>query len=118
MIHILFVVIGGFFGAICRYSFTKLFNAKYTSKFPIATFIVNLLGSFLLGFVLGNVENINVHLFVGTGFLGAFTTFSTFNLEAIQLFERKEKILAIMYICLTYLGGIIFAFSGFLLGKM
>ncbi|MFO1443775.1 fluoride efflux transporter CrcB [Bacillus sp. Bva_UNVM-123] len=118
MIHILFVVIGGFFGAVCRYSCTKLFNAKYTSKFPIATFIVNVLGSFVLGFVLGNVENSNVHLFVGTGFLGAFTTFSTFNLEAIQLFERKEKILAIMYICLTYLSGIIFAFSGFLLGKM
>ncbi len=76
------------------------------------------MGSFLLGYLLGIAEDDELTLFLGTGFMGAFTTFSTFNLEAIKLIESKEKIAGIFYIAITYAGGIILAFLGMLAGKI
>ncbi|WP_102275428.1 fluoride efflux transporter CrcB [Cytobacillus massiliigabonensis] len=116
--HICLVGIGGFFGAICRYLATSYFQRKFPSKIPLGTIAVNLMGSFLLGYLLGIAEDDELTLFLGTGFMGAFTTFSTFNLEAIKLIESKEKIAGIFYIAITYAGGIILAFLGMLAGKI
>ena len=117
VLNIAFVAIGGFFGAISRFGMSNWIKGKYPSKFPIATLIINLLGAFLLGLIFGaNLSNL-WRLLLGTGFMGAFTTFSTFKLENIQLLQTKGnwKIL-FLYIGLSYTLGILLAFIGIKLG--
>ena len=83
------VGLAGALGSMSRYGVTLA--AERWADFPWGTFIVNVLGSFLLGFVLegalrGEISA-EVKLAVGTGFLGAFTTFSTFSVETVRLME-------------------------------
>lgn len=118
MLNILLISIGGFFGAICRFQLSQLMNKKQPKKIPVGTLFVNLTGSFLLGLLIGMDSSEHIKLLIGTGFMGAFTTFSTFNLEAISLLQSKAKSKGIIYICLTYSLGIILAFIGYSLGKM
>ena len=88
MMEALLVATGGFFGAITRFAISNWFKRTKTS-FPIATFLINITGAFLLGYIIGNGVTTGWQLLLGTGFMGAFTTFSTFKLESIQLFNRK-----------------------------
>ncbi|WP_075981706.1 fluoride efflux transporter CrcB [Bacillus massilinigeriensis] len=117
MIHILLIGIGGFFGAICRFVISN-YGKKLKRQIPVGTLIVNLVGSFLLGFILGlNVGKPLYGLF-GTGFMGAFTTFSTFKVDAIMLLNQKQKREFLFYIIITYTVGILLAFFGYSLGKI
>ena len=75
LIHLLLVGIGGFFGAIARFSFSQMLNNKSPFRIPIGTLTVNLVGAFLLGIITGIAANTMIALFFGTGFMGAFTTF-------------------------------------------
>lgn len=111
----LFVAIGGFFGAISRFGVSNWIKGKYPSIFPISTLFVNLLGSFLLGLIVGaNLTN-SWKLLLGTGFMGAFTTFSTFKLDSIQLAPKNKKVF-ILYLGISYAVGIILAFAGLKIG--
>lgn len=81
---------GGFLGAIARYLVGTWINSRYSGLFPWATFVINITGSFLLGLMatlLMNrvLINPNWRLFVTIGFVGAYTTFSTFEYESAQL---------------------------------
>ena len=118
LFHMCLVGIGGFFGAICRYLITSYFQRKLSRKIPLGTLAVNWIGSFLLGYLLGITEDNELTLLLGTGFMGAFTTFSTFNLEAVKLLASKEKTAGIIYIAITYTGGILLAFLGLAAGKI
>ncbi len=102
---ILLIGLGGFTGAVARYYVSQggALNL-FGSKFPYGTMIVNVLGSFLLGalFVYSFEkivisENMRLLLAVG-GFLGAFTTFSTFSVEALTLFRSGAMLSAFLYI--------------------
>ena len=116
-INFLFVGIGGFFGAIARFSVSKKLNKK-EMPFPAGTLLINLLGSFLLGLLVGGNLNGNLYLLGGTGFLGAFTTFSTLNLELVDLAGKDQSLKPLIhYAILTYGLGILLAFSGFWLGE-
>ncbi|GKU83932.1 fluoride efflux transporter CrcB [Niallia sp. NCCP-28] len=114
-LHILMVGIGGFFGSISRYFISKKFNNKYI--FPIGTLTVNLLGAFLLGIIVGAKMKTSIILFFGTGFMGAFTTFSTLNLEMIKLHFNNYKKKLIYYITITYVGGVVIAYLGYIIGE-
>jgi fluoride exporter len=115
MPSILLVVFGGFFGAISRYFISSWAKKKFNASFPVGTITVNLVGSFFLGyFFAGSFEMI--YSLLGVGFLGAFTTFSTMNVEAVQLFLKKKTIIAIVYLILTYFFGVLLAFIGFYIG--
>ena len=88
----LFVALGGALGSVARYAI-RLIPIK--SEFPILTFITNIIGAVLIGFIVGiasDRESIssNTILFWKTGVCGGFTTFSTFSLEAFSLFENKQ----------------------------
>lgn len=94
----LVIGLGGSLGAISRYGVSQLLK-PYTNYFPYATLLINLTGSFLFGIMLGmgfDRESAG-YLFFTAGFLGAFTTFSTFSYETVQLFNQKEFIKSFVY---------------------
>ena len=92
------VCIGGFFGAMTRYYLSKHIEKITHVSFPIATFIINIIGCFLIGVVLNFDFTQSVYLLIVIGFLGAFTTFSTFAVEVVQLIEKKKYVVALVYV--------------------
>jgi CrcB protein len=92
MTNFLVVGLGGFLGATARYGVTLVVAAFWTREFPLATFLINVSGSFVLGyFSTLAAERLDVdprlRLLVATGFVGAYTTFSTFEYETQRLTE-------------------------------
>lgn len=108
----IFISLGGGFGALSRY-FVSLTFPMY-AIFPYATLSINLIGSFLLGFlsVLLFQKKQLLKAFFTTGFLGGFTTFSAFSLEALELIQMGQPQSALLYIFLSIIGGILLAFFG------
>src|SRR3954447_25110275 len=95
MREFLIIGVGALFGANMRYWVANLFAERFGTAFPYGTLFINISGSFLLGFVLtfvGNrvVSDPGYRLLIGTGFLGAYTTFSTFSYDTIVLLERGD----------------------------
>lgn len=108
-------MIGGFFGAIGRYAAGEWIEAE--NGFPFGTFVINLFGCFILGCFLTFVsEKSNIRpeftLLIGTGFLGSFTTFSTFSLETVALFQEGLIVMAALYVLATTAVGLTLAFVG------
>lgn len=85
---------GGALGAVCRY---WVGQAITTGEFPWSTLLVNVLGSFILGILLFSNTGESLVLFAGVGFCGAFTTFSSFSVETVQLWDSGYKGLATLY---------------------
>ncbi|WP_449622364.1 fluoride efflux transporter CrcB [Robertmurraya sp. Marseille-Q9965] len=112
----LLVVIGGFFGAISRAYIGNVAKKRFASDFPVGTISVNLIGSFFLGYLFAAPFVKDIYTFFGVGFLGAFTTFSTMNVEAVQLLFAKKFSISIVYLALTYIVGILLAFLGYFIG--
>ncbi|KAF0818845.1 MULTISPECIES: fluoride efflux transporter CrcB [unclassified Cytobacillus] len=117
-LYVLMVGIGGFFGAISRLWVSQFISKKFVSNFPAATLVINLIGSLLLGVMVGSGIEGSLFMLFGTGYMGAFTTFSTLKLEAIQLHMDKRKKELILYTFLSYGGGILLAFLGIELGSL
>jgi fluoride exporter len=110
--------LGGFFGAITRYWVGKWFITHKTSQFPFATLTVNIIGSFLLGYTVGVGLDGPLYSFIGIGYFGAFTTFSTFKLETVQMHASKKWKLLAVYLIASYTLGILFAFAGMIAGSI
>ena len=103
MKHILFIALGGAGGALARHWLSTLVHSAAGSHFPWGTLLVNVLGSFAIGVAyIAIVERGAIHpdwrSVAMVGFLGAFTTFSTFSLEALALFENGQVVTAAVYI--------------------
>ncbi len=99
----LLVAAGGALGAVGRHLVTAGTAAWLGSAFPFGTLAVNVAGSFLLGALAGLLVQAwsppdGTRLLLATGFLGAFTTFSAFSLDAVNLFERGSAVLAGLYV--------------------
>lgn len=114
---ILQVLIGGAIGAISRYGVSLVLPTSDGTRFPWATFTVNLIGCLLIGLVLGLVtkEVLNKQYLplLVTGFLGGFTTFSSFGLETFLLFQNKQFALMLYYVLGTNLAGLLLVFAGY-----
>ena len=100
--NILLIGIGGGLGAITRYLFSIVVSKFDDSTFPFATFAVNLIGCFIVGYIIAAGLNSKdfINNFFVIGFLGSFTTMSAFSYQAIELFNANILI-ACSYIILT-----------------
>lgn len=116
--NLVFVAIGGFFGAMARFAVSNVVKSRYQGAFPYGTFFINVLGSLLLGLLVGAHVDNRVFLLCGTGFMGAFTTFSTFKLELTQLRANRKGNVFLSYLTASYVAGIAAAFCGFYIGSM
>ncbi len=119
---ILLVAIGGAFGAVARYLITISPLANIFEKFPFPTFIINIVGSFFIGFLFVMLSdkfmiNENFRIAVTVGFLGAFTTFSTFELEIVSLVRERYFTTAFAYLFLSVFVGFVGVLSGIWLAK-
>lgn len=107
MYPFLLVGAGGALGAMTRYGFSVLVGRLWPMSFPLATLLINIIGSLAMGLFVGLMARLlpawqnEARLFVAVGLLGGFTTFSSFSLDAIVLLERGEMVQAISYVLLS-----------------
>ena len=119
----LLVGLGGFIGANARFVVARLVGTMFETKFPLGTFVINVTGSFLLG-VLGTLvaqkvmpNSESMRLALGVGFLGAFTTFSTFEFETHALFDDGSWLTATTNIFASLFVGLVAVRAGIILAK-
>ena len=117
------VAIGGAVGSVLRYLLSKYVQKLVGLEFPVGTLFVNLLGAFLIGIAFSYlVEKLALHplarALLITGFLGGFTTFSTFSYESFSLLTEGEYLKFFLYIFITNGAGILGTFIGFNLGRL
>lgn len=112
MVGYILVGIGGAFGSVTRYLFGKYISEHSKSEFPLGTFIINITGALFLGILSGTQISKNMYTLFGDGFLGAYTTFSTFMYEGFNLFQDREKLNAFIYI----IGSLFIGIAGFAIG--
>ena len=123
MFKTLFIVgLGGGIGSAFRYLTSVLSDKYIQNSFPWATFLVNVIGCLIIGILIGiltkqEAENTTVKWLFVTGFCGGFTTFSTFALENIKLFQSGNTLLALLYIALSVLLGIFAVWTGMMITK-
>lgn len=115
----LLIGIGGALGAICRYSLGLAVMRNRQGSFPLGTWIINLTGSFLLGLLFqlhsqGLIQDWAMML-LGVGFCGAYTTFSTFGNETVQLIVGNKLRLAALYVGTSVLLSLVAAWIGWII---
>jgi CrcB protein len=102
LLSVLAIAIGAIPGALSRYHLTEWTKAKYGTKFPYGTFIINLTGCLAMGFFFTLSKGItgypkDLDLLIRTGFLGSYTTFSTYGFDTLTLWRGKQKLATFFY---------------------
>jgi CrcB protein len=114
--------IGSFIGGVLRYLLSQSVQAKFVSAFPFGTLTVNIIGCFFIGLVFGLADRGNLaqdwKLFLATGLLGGFTTFSAFSNETIGLIRGGQLGYATAYIAASVLIGLLATFIGISIIKL
>lgn len=119
----LLVALGGAIGAPLRYLTDRAVQDRHRRGFPWGTFTVNMVGSLVLGLLTGLTLGLtgpaaqHWQLLIGTGLCGALTTYSTFSLETVRLWEQRQRWSAVANVLGSIAGGLGFAALGFLIGR-
>jgi CrcB protein len=117
---IFYIALGGALGSVLRYLMMGAMGRAFVSSFPYGTLAVNVIGSALMGVVVGLLAKYlpsNQHelrLFLAVGVLGGFTTFSAFSLDVVTLIEAQQPMQAIVYV----LASVVFSVLALMLGLM
>jgi CrcB protein len=118
----LIIGIGSFIGGFSRYLLSLFIQAKTTSPFPLHTLIVNIIGCFFIGIIFGFFDKGQIanewKLFLATGILGGFTTFSAFSIETLTLFREGYTGYALLYIFASVLLGLLLTCLAYILIKL
>jgi CrcB protein len=118
---LLMVSLGAALGAPARYLTDRVIQSRHGSVFPWGTLIVNVVGSLVLGLLLGIARNhdvpADVLAAVGTGFCGALTTYSTFGFETIRLVEDGARLYALLNVLFSVIVGLVAAGLGYAVGQ-
>jgi len=120
MVYI-FVGIAGILGALSRYYLGLSIGTLWHHDFPLATLLINLIGCFVLSWLTMYISRLNIvpPYFVtalGTGFVGSFTTFSTFSVETVKLIHSSHWAIALLYVLSSLWGGLFMSWLGFKIG--
>jgi len=120
---LLCLTLGGALGALIRYVLSGFVYKVIGTDFPYGTLAVNLIGCFVMGFSIALADTKfvigpNMRLFLMIGFLGAFTTFSTFMLETDNLLKDSEMIRTFMNVFMNVVVGFIVLRAGIFVGKL
>ncbi len=114
--NFLLVGAGGAIGSMLRYATAQVIDSKY---FPLATFIVNIAGSFFIGILLALSLKNNISdpswKFLAIGICGGFTTFSAFSLEGFQLLQQQRYFVFLLYFVVSIVGGLAATYAGYFL---
>ncbi|KRA99702.1 hypothetical protein ASD83_04130 [Devosia sp. Root685] len=123
MYGFLLVGAGGALGAMARYGFSSIIGRLWPMGFPLATLLINIIGSIAMGLFVGFMAKFlpahqhELRLFVAIGIFGGFTTFSSFSLDTIVLIERGELFAAITYVALSVVVCLIGLYLGLLITR-
>lgn len=109
------IAVGGILGSWMRWRLSVWFPVA-SGTFPTTTLAINLLGSLVIGVVLvlfldRQPPKLLAHSFLGTGVLGAFTTFSTFTVESAELLRQSQPLTALVYVVVSVVGGLLVALT-------
>lgn len=118
----LMIAIGGALGSMVRFAAVSYITPLLSYRFPLGTFVVNLVGSFLIGLayvllVEKSILAVEWRLFFITGILGGFTTFSAFSLEMLQMWQEGHVAQSILYAASSVVLGLLCAYVGMLLAQ-
>lgn len=122
MNQVIAIAIGGALGALSRYWVVGLVSRLFERNFPYGTLTVNIIGSFVIGIgYIFIIERLHItsewNAVLMIGFIGAFTTFSTFSLETVNMLHEGRLIAALIYIFSSVLICLLATAAGILLGK-
>jgi CrcB protein len=118
-----FIAAAGALGALARYQLQGLVNRWYAGAFPLGTFVVNVSGCFVLGALFSALTerfgvSVDLRTALMVGFVGAYTTFSTFALETVQLGEGGAAGIAVLNIVASVAAGVVAVRVGLAVGRM
>ena len=121
MLKYVMVGVGGFLGAIARYSLGGYIGSRFGVRFPYGTFVINVSGSFLIGLILTLLARTTASAYwrylIPIGFIGAYTTFSTWMFETERLAEDRERSRAWANVLVSLVLGVAAAALGRLIGE-
>lgn len=120
---LLIVMLGGAFGAGFRYHISRVALIELGPGFPWGTWLVNILGGFLMGVLAGTLARMSdggepLRLFLGIGVLGGFSTFSVFSLELFNMLSRGEWVIAVAYAVSSVAGSILALILGVMMVRV
>ena len=119
MKHLLLVGLGGFIGSVARFLVSKLNLSWHFLSIPMGTLTVNVLGSFIIGILVGisvksDLISTDLRLFLMVGFCGGFTTFSSFSSENLMLMQNEQVVTVLIYTALSILLGFLAVYLGYI----
>jgi fluoride exporter len=116
------VGIGGFVGAIARYALSVYVGSRYGVRFPLGTFVINVSGCFLVGLTLTLLARTTASAYwrylIPIGFIGAYTTFSTFEYETLRAMQEGQFTTAFLNVALSLVIGFIAVWAGAVIGRV
>lgn len=122
MLKYVMVGIGGFIGAIARFVLGSYIGNRFGSRFPYGTFVINMTGSFLLGVVMTVLAektdaSPNWRYLVPIGFIGAYTTFSSFEYETLRTVQDGQMLIGFANVALSVIVGFAAVWAGIIVGR-
>jgi CrcB protein len=114
-----YVFVGAGIGGVARYAIATLVDERFAPTFPLATFLINVVGSFVLGVIMrvalhGDAVTVEMRALLATGFCGGFTTFSTFSYETARMLETRDYRRAASYVGSSIVIAVVATFLGFM----